>query len=149
MMLDQHPPPRPVMQKVLSYTEVIFTVTFTVEMVIMLAAVGPKKYVTNPVMCFDGIIVVASLVEMSMEGGGGAIRALRGFRLLRIFKLAKKWTSFRILLKSMIQTCLSLGNFTLLLVLMLYVFTLMGMNFFALKFHFEDGEGPVIPCESG
>jgi hypothetical protein len=148
MCLDKHPPPGPVLRELLRWTELIFTVAFTAEMAIMLAAVGPRNYVTNPVMCFDGIIVVASLVEMSMDGGGGAIRAMRGFRLLRIFKLAKKWTSFRILLKSMIQTCLSLGNFTLLLVLMLYVFTLMGMNFFALKFHFEGGDGPKIPGDS-
>ena len=45
---------------------------------------------------FDGLIVITSFIELRLDGSG-AITAFRGFRLLRIFKLAKKWTSFRVL----------------------------------------------------
>jgi hypothetical protein len=64
---------------------------------------------------FDGFIVLSSWAEEVLPdsgSGGGALMALRGFRLLRIFKLAKKMKTFRVLLKSMLQTVLSMRNFT-------------------------------------
>merc|ERR1719487_2682084 len=91
---------------------------------------------------FDGLIVFSSWAERFLDNGGGALMALRGFRLLRIFKLAKKMKTFRILLKSMLQTVLSMRNFTVVLVLMMFVFTLMGMQFYATRLRFdEDDEG--------
>jgi hypothetical protein len=149
MMLDQHPPPGPTVQSILEVCNAIFTSVFTVEMAVMITAVGPQMYWTHLSTGFDGIVVLASLMESFMNGGG-ALSALRGFRLLRIFRLAKKWTSFRVLLKSMLHTVRSLGNFSILLVLMMYVFTLMASSFFATKFHFNiDGHcnGRLEMCE--
>jgi hypothetical protein len=37
---------------------------------------------------------------VELVAGGGAMTSLRAFRLMRIFKLAKKWTSFRVLMKA-------------------------------------------------
>lgn len=119
MMLDQHPPPGPTVQSILEVCNAIFTSVFTVEMAVMITAVGPQMYWTHLSTGFDGIVVLASLMESFMNGGG-ALSALRGFRLLRIFRLAKKWISFRVLLKSMLHTVRSLGNFSILLVLMMY-----------------------------
>lgn len=142
MMMDQFPPPDVKEAEALDILNHIFTWVFVGEMIVVHGALGPRKYWTNPITAFDGIIVATSVVEyFGTGGGGGAIRAFRGFRLLRIFRLAKKWTSFRVLLKSIAETVMSMGNFTVLLVIMMYVFTLMAMNFFALQFKFEDGEG--------
>ena len=72
----------------------------------------------------------------------------REVRLLRIFKLAKKMRSFRVLVKAMARTVVSMGHFTIVLILMMLVFTLMGMTFFATKFLFEidpDGQKRVPP----
>jgi hypothetical protein len=151
MMIDQHPPPNATERLALEYCGIIFNTVFTIEMVINLIAMGPKRYWTNPVTAFDGVIVIVSLISwMGLGGGGGAARAFRGFRLLRIFRLAKKWTSFRILLKSMAVTAKAMGNFTVLLVLMMYVFTLMAMSFFATSFHFDyDNGGHHMPELAG
>lgn len=128
------------MQSILEVCNAIFTSVFTIEMAVMITAVGPQMYWTHLSTGFDGIVVLASLME-SFTNGGGALSALRGFRLLRIFRLAKKWTSFRVLLKSMLHTVRSLGNYAVLLVIMMYVFTLMASLNFATKFHFdENGE---------
>eukprot|EP00746_Dinoflagellata_sp_MGD_P070983 gnl/MRDRNA2_/MRDRNA2_28979_c0_seq1.p1 gnl/MRDRNA2_/MRDRNA2_28979_c0~~gnl/MRDRNA2_/MRDRNA2_28979_c0_seq1.p1 ORF type:complete len:1603 (-),score=314.70 gnl/MRDRNA2_/MRDRNA2_28979_c0_seq1:143-4951(-) len=89
-----------------------------------------------------------SEMNMLSGGGGGAVKAFRGFRLLRIFRLAKKWTSFRVLLKSILETVMSMGNFTVLLFLCMYVFTLMAMQFFAVSFHF-DGDNAHQPDKAG
>eukprot|EP00746_Dinoflagellata_sp_MGD_P164295 gnl/MRDRNA2_/MRDRNA2_92848_c0_seq1.p1 gnl/MRDRNA2_/MRDRNA2_92848_c0~~gnl/MRDRNA2_/MRDRNA2_92848_c0_seq1.p1 ORF type:complete len:1567 (+),score=269.87 gnl/MRDRNA2_/MRDRNA2_92848_c0_seq1:537-4703(+) len=143
MALDKHPPPGPTMQGILEVCNAIFTSVFTIEMAVMITAVGPQMYWTHLSTGFDGIVVLASLMESFMNGGG-ALSALRGFRLLRIFRLAKKWTSFRVLLKSMLHTVRSLGNFSILLVLMMYVFTLMASSFFATYFHFDPDTGEKV-----
>jgi hypothetical protein len=139
MMTDMYPPPPPPLQEIQSTTNLVFTVAFAVELVVCHIAYGPKKYWTTMSTVFDGVIVISSFVELGVKGGG-AVKALRGFRLLRIFKLAKKWTSFRILVKSMIRTVKSMGYFSVLLFLIMFVFTLMGSALFANKMRFnEDG----------
>ena len=59
------------------------------------------------------MLYMNTLFGIDMAGGGaaGAVTALRGFRLLRVFKLAKKMESFRTLLTAMVQTLLQMGNF--------------------------------------
>eukprot|EP00427_Karlodinium_veneficum_P059745 CAMPEP_0169385084 /NCGR_PEP_ID=MMETSP1017-20121227/43865_1 /TAXON_ID=342587 /ORGANISM="Karlodinium micrum, Strain CCMP2283" /LENGTH=1806 /DNA_ID=CAMNT_0009485871 /DNA_START=606 /DNA_END=6023 /DNA_ORIENTATION=+ len=140
MCLDGYPPPPAAMQIFLSICNYVFAIAFSVEMAVLLVALGPYLYWTGVMTAFDGIVVIASWVEICMSGGGGAVRAFRGLRLLRIFKLAKKWTSFRVIIKAMIGTIMSLGNLGVLLFIMIFIFTLMGMEFFALEFQFkEDG----------
>jgi voltage-dependent calcium channel L type alpha-1D len=76
-----------------------------------------------------------------MKDGGGAVSALRAFRLFRIVKLARSWESLKILLDSIAHTIAAIGNFTILLVLFIYVYSLLGMQFFAGELRFnKDGE---------
>ena len=70
---------------------------------------------------------------------GGAISALRAFRLFRIFKLFRAG-DLRVLLDSIAFTMTTIGNFIILLVLFIYVYSLLGMQFFAGALRF-DAEG--------
>jgi voltage-dependent calcium channel L type alpha-1D len=72
-----------------------------------------------------------------MSDGGGAVSALRAFRLFRIVKLARSWESLKILLDSIAHTIAAIGNFTILLGLFIYVYALMGMQFYAGKLRFD------------
>jgi hypothetical protein len=74
------------------------------EMVLMIIGHGPGGYVKDGFNIFDGIVVILSLIEltisfvqMSENGGelesGGFLSVLRGFRLLRVFKLVRSWTT--------------------------------------------------------
>ena len=47
-------------------------------------------------------MVISKFIDGGL--GGGAISSLRAVRLLRVFKLARSWTSFRELLQKMIIT---------------------------------------------
>ena len=66
------------------------------------------------------------------------LTAFRGLRLVHIMQNAK---SLRLLLKSILYTLDNIGNFLLLLCLLIYVFALLGLQFFAgwLKFD-KDGQ---------
>ena len=88
------------------------------------------------------IIVVASVVDMFLsnvvlskdsEVSGSVITALRGFRLLRVFKLAQQWKRFELLLETLARTLRDIATFSILLFIIILVFTLLGLELFAFK----------------
>lgn len=76
-------------------------------MVMKLIGLGWNGYVHDRFNVFDGFMVIVGLIEIIMTasnssgGNFSSIMVLRAFRLLRIFKLARRWKSLRILLKKM------------------------------------------------
>jgi hypothetical protein len=143
MMVDKYPNHGPSTLGTLYIFNLVFTFIFAIEFFILNVALGPRKYWTGMMTLLDGLIVLVSFLELAMDQQDSAgqmidLKPLRGFRLLRIFKLAKKWTSFRILVKSMLRTVKCMGHFSVLLVLVMVVFSLMGMTFFGGKFRFAD-----------
>ena len=77
---------------------VVFTILFTIEMIVNLIGLGWIGYISDGFNVFDGIVVALSLVELAgqiitQSREGGMFSILRGFRMLRIFKLVKSWTS--------------------------------------------------------
>jgi|TARA_B110000305_G_scaffold241048_1_gene313599 hypothetical protein len=73
-------------------------------------------------------------------GSGGAISALRAIRLLRVFKLARSWTSFRELLQKMIITLKDIRNFSVLMLIFMFIFTLLGMEMYAYRVLYVDDD---------
>lgn len=72
-------------------------------MIVKLIGLGPKLYFHDKFNQFDCSIVIVSTIDTTLtysfpnvESGniGRAITIFRGFRLLRIFKLARSWKSF-------------------------------------------------------
>lgn len=114
-------------------------------MFIKLLGLGFKEYVADQFNIFDGTIVIISMVEIIIDyipgldlGGGGAISALRAIRLLRVFKLARSWTSFRDLLQKMIITLKDIRNFSVLMLIFMFIFTLLGMEIYAFRIQYID-----------
>ena len=73
-------------------------------MILNLIGLGIKDYVADGFNIFDAVIVIVSLIDLSVtlsssgvdgESDSGFITVLRGFRLLRIFKLVKSWTTLQ------------------------------------------------------
>lgn len=67
------------------------------------------------------------------SSSGGAITALRAFRLIRVFKLAKSWKKFQNLLSTIGRTLKDISTFSILLFLFMFIYTLLGMEIFAFK----------------
>eukprot|EP00752_Nemacystus_decipiens_P011295 g10037.t1 len=148
LALDHHP----MDEDFSTYLEVCnfaFSLCFMLEMVLKVAALGPREYAKDNFNIFDGFIVISGLLELILsppdiltgETGntsGGALSALRSFRLFRVFKLAREWNSMRELLNTLGKTLLDIGNFGMLLVLFMYIYALVGLQFFANRFHFNE-----------
>ena len=99
LALDRYPPSQ---KEIAIYEDInnILSWCFFAEMVIKLIGLGFKEYAKDRFNLFDCLIVVFSAIEniidwAGVQGGtGGAISAFRAVRLLRVFKLARSWTSF-------------------------------------------------------
>ncbi|GMH79423.1 hypothetical protein TL16_g08140 [Triparma laevis f. inornata] len=137
----------------------VLTLLFAIEMFVKVGGYGWKRYLMDTMNCFDGVIVFISVVELMImppnfireaDGSGvdiGGISALRSFRLFRIFKLAREWVSMRIILHKIMLTAIEVSNFSVLLGLFMYIYALIGMQFFANRFKFDD-DGYAIPIGS-
>ncbi|GLG93036.1 Sodium channel protein 60e [Gryllus bimaculatus] len=93
---------------------------------------------------FDLIIVSASLLDLSFELVDG-LSVLRGLRLLRVLKLAQSWTTMKVLLSIIISTIGALGNLTFVLVIVIYIFAVIGMQLFSKDYTWEKFYPDPVP----
>jgi hypothetical protein len=113
-------------------------------MVIKLIGLGTVEYAEDSFNLFDCTVVMISLIENIIDwvgidfGGGGAISALRAIRLLRVFKLARSWTSFRELLAKIIITLKDITNISVLMLLFMLIFSLVGSEMYGFKVMYND-----------
>lgn len=108
-------------------------------MILKIIGLGMKSFARDKFNLFDTLIVVFSILELFVISGNSSFSALRAFRLFRIFKIFRAG-NLRVLLDSITMTVGSIGNYVVLLILFIYVYALLGMQFFAGKLKFdEDG----------
>ncbi|CAF3656748.1 unnamed protein product [Rotaria sp. Silwood1] len=132
MALDQ-PGQSDKMTRILTTGNYVFTGIFTTEAILKIIAKAPAKYFKNGWNVFDAIIVTLSLVELGLANIKG-LSVLRSFRLLRVFKLAKSWPTLNRLMSIIGKTIGALGNLTLVLVIIIFIFAVMGMQLFGPKY---------------
>jgi hypothetical protein len=153
------------------------TSAFTLELILKFPGIGFRKYCKDPFNCFDMFIVILSLAETLLtppsffettfglsgsplkpllalvgvdagEGSGGALSALRTFRVLRLFKLATKIDGLPQLLMKMAKAFANGVYFMVILLLHIFVFALFGMQLFANRLHFDATTHYAISLET-
>jgi voltage-gated sodium channel len=102
---------------------------FVLEIVVKMIAEGksPWRYFRDAWNVFDFSIVAVGFMPI---GGGGAVTALRLLRLLRVLKLVKALPKLQILVIGLIKSMSSIGYVGALLILVFYLFAVLGMGFF-------------------
>ncbi|XP_076791718.1 sodium channel protein type 4 subunit alpha [Arvicanthis niloticus] len=128
-MAMEHYPMTEHFDHVLSVGNLVFTGIFTAEMVLKLIAMDPYEYFQQGWNIFDSFIVTLSLVELGLANVQG-LSVLRSFRLLRVFKLAKSWPTLNMLIKIIGNSVGALGNLTLVLAIIVFIFAVVGMQLF-------------------
>ncbi|NXW03617.1 SCN5A protein, partial [Fregetta grallaria] len=122
----------------LNVGNLVFTGIFTAEMILKIIALDPYYYFQQRWNIFDSIIVTLSLIELSLpkhkskkeRRKGGTLSVLRSFRLLRVFKLAKSWPTLNTLIKIIGNSLGALGNLTLVLAIIVFIFAIVGVELF-------------------
>uniref|UniRef100_A0A8C3RGN2 Sodium channel protein n=1 Tax=Cyanoderma ruficeps TaxID=181631 RepID=A0A8C3RGN2_9PASS len=128
-MAMEHYPMTDEFNQVLSVGNLVFTGIFTAEMFLKIIAMDPYYYFQEGWNIFDGFIVTLSLVELGLADVEG-LSVLRSFRLLRVFKLAKSWPTLNMLIKIIGNSVGALGNLTLVLAIIVFIFAVVGMQLF-------------------
>jgi hypothetical protein len=146
-------PENPAEVQIMERINIFFTLVFTIEMIIKLIALGIKDYVKSLFNVFDCLIVISGLIdiiigdllvqEVNQKESRSMVTALRGFRLLRIFKLARTWKRFEILIETLGRTLADIATFSILLFLFIVTFTLLGLELFAHRAKFNLDEDLV------
>ena len=126
----------------LATINLVLTIAFIVEMVFKVLGLGPKKYVQDNFNIFDALVVFMSIVELAMANSG-SLSALRSFRILRVLKLVRSWKKLQNFLYTIYLTLISLGEFSFVVILTVFIFALLGMQMFGGKMcGLDDGEIP-------
>uniref|UniRef100_A0A3P8V5L0 Voltage-dependent L-type calcium channel subunit alpha n=1 Tax=Cynoglossus semilaevis TaxID=244447 RepID=A0A3P8V5L0_CYNSE len=138
----------------------IFTVLFTVEMILKLMAFKARGYFGDPWNVFDFIIVVGSVVDVilsevdtALASSGGlyclhgcaasenasvSITFFRLFRVMRLVKLLNRSEGIRNLLWTFIKSFQALPHVALLIVMLFFIYAVIGMQIFG-KIALVDG----------
>jgi hypothetical protein len=101
-----------------------------------LLGLGFRGYFLDNYNIFDLVIVIASIVDLFISSlmnlkAKGVITALRSFRLMRVFKLAKQWRRLHHLLQTVGTTLRDVSTFSVLLFLFIFSFALLGLELFS------------------
>ncbi|KAG7381327.1 hypothetical protein PHYPSEUDO_006213 [Phytophthora pseudosyringae] len=128
------------------------TCVFIAEMVIKVSGLGIRLYACDRFNLFDAFVVLMGFLEMALSPPSfmsenqpkkGSVSSLRSFRLLRVFKLARNWRSLRELLEMVGRALASIANFGVLLFIFIYIYALVGMQFFGNAMRFDSNGYPT------
>jgi voltage-gated sodium channel len=101
---------------------------FVVEILLKLVAFGPRFF-RSGWNIFDFLIVGISLVPAT-----GPLEILRALRILRVLRLLSQIPKLRVIIESLMRALPGMGWTALLLVLVFYIFAVMGTMMFGAQF---------------
>eukprot|EP00937_MAST-01D_sp_MAST-1D-sp2_P008110 g8110.t1 len=144
----------------LEWANVVFTVLFATEAAIKIGGLSLRGYLADGFNAFDATIVSVSLLELALQPpqatlaascvaarAGGGFSALRTFRLLRVMRLMKELQGLHALLDVILEMCKQMTPFAALVLLFIFIFALLGMQLFALRFRFRACTDQVVGFE--
>jgi len=137
LALDQYPELPDLFLNILAVFNFIFTLIFTLEVILKMIGLGGREFIKERFNQFDLLIVIISILEFQNQDGPGIFSSLRAFRLFKLFRLFRVG-DLRILLDSITFTLSTISDYVILLLLFIFVFALMGMSFFAGKMKFNE-----------
>uniref|UniRef100_A0A673TQM7 Sodium channel protein n=1 Tax=Suricata suricatta TaxID=37032 RepID=A0A673TQM7_SURSU len=128
---------------------VVFTGIFMAEMVLKIIALDPYSYFSRGWNIFDSVVALLSFVDV-MSSQKPSPLFLRFLRVLRVFKLAKSWPTLNTLIKIIGHSVGALGNLTVVLAIVVFIFSVVGMQLFGSKFNSVRNNtkscSPPVPC---
>eukprot|EP00756_Hemistasia_phaeocysticola_P019247 Hpha_TRINITY_DN15647_c4_g2::TRINITY_DN15647_c4_g2_i1::g.101185::m.101185/K04838/SCN5A; voltage-gated sodium channel type V alpha len=126
------------MTTTLEYSNFVFTGVFALESLLKIYALTWDEFVSDRFNVFDAVVALIALVDVlvlqqqtSQQTG---VSVLRTFRLLRMFKLAKQFPTLWTTALTIIRSVEGVSVITLLLILVIFIYALLGKQFFGGRF---------------
>uniref|UniRef100_A0A8C3YVW1 Sodium channel protein n=1 Tax=Catagonus wagneri TaxID=51154 RepID=A0A8C3YVW1_9CETA len=125
----------------------VFSGIFMAEMCLKIIALDPYHYFRQGWNIFDSIVALLSFVDVAQKKKWKIFRSLR---VLRVFKLAKSWPTLNTLIKIIGHSVGALGNLTVVLAIVVFIFSVVGMQLFGSRFNStrtnSKSQDPTNPC---
>ena len=112
------------------YSGICFQTIYCFEVVVLMTAMTPEAYLSDPWCRFDLVIVAAGVVELSVPGDAGFVAVLRTFRFLRLFKIIKGFKELRVLMYTILSAIPGVSNIGLLLFLLMFMYACLGVTLY-------------------
>lgn len=132
---------RPTLRKTLDVLDTIFTLIFSLEMLLKCTAFGLRRYFGNIWSWLDFVIVLVSFVNLmaSIFGSGKiqalkTMRTLRAMRGLRPLRALQRFQGMRVVVNALIQAIPGIFNVLLVILVFWLIFSIMGVQMFGGKF---------------
>ncbi|CAF0857877.1 unnamed protein product, partial [Rotaria sordida] len=152
-------PPTSAERQFLNITNIIFTIIFTIEMMIKVIAsgfiYGKHSYLRSGWNVMDGFLVIISIIDLATMHRGSLTSnhfesdaATRIFSMLRVFRLLRTLRPLRVIsrapgLKLVVQTLLSslrpIGHIVVICCTFFIIFGILGVQLFKGKFYYCEG----------
>lgn len=150
LSLDDFPARSKTFRVGLIYANLGFFAVFLLEALLLHFAYGVKLYWLKFTTFFDGVVLLAAGLELVFGwlGNGSLVPVpATAFRGLRLVMVLSRWRACRSLIKSVLRTLGQFANFALLLLIVIYIFALLGQSLFAAQFVFDPDTGePLTNC---
>ncbi|KAH9513030.1 Voltage-dependent T-type calcium channel subunit alpha-1H [Bulinus truncatus] len=143
-------PPDSIERNFLTYTNYIFTLVFSIEMMIKVIAkgffIGKHAYLKSGWNVMDGFLVIISLIDIFISMSASSSPKI--FGILRVFRLLRTLRPLRVIsrapgLKLVVQTLLSslrpIGNIVLICCTFFIIFGILGVQLFKGTFYYCKG----------
>jgi len=129
------------LRKSLYYMNIVFTVLFTIEMLLKIIASGfiisktPPKYALAQAYLLSGwnildfIIVLVSLIALAVP----SVKFLRVFRAIRPMRLVSRYESLKITFQTLVQSIPAMGSLITVALLFFIIFGILGLELFGGK----------------
>jgi hypothetical protein len=124
------------MQNSLENGNTLFAIIFNIEMVLKLVALG-KFYFYDKWSIFDMFIVIGTNLGILMNilnvGGNisSAASVVRGFRIMRIFRLIRSSVHIRLIMDTLINIMPQITNIMSLIFILFFIYASLGINLFS------------------
>lgn len=126
------------MTDILNY---VFTIVFMIQMIIKIFSLGLNTYFKDAWNSFDFVVLTSSIISIILSNVTealsikGAFTIIRAFRILRVFRLIKRAKSLNMIFNTFIITLPGLVNIGGLLLLLIYLYSIIGMVLFGEIMH--------------
>ncbi|KAF5893920.1 sodium channel protein type 4 subunit alpha B-like isoform X2, partial [Clarias magur] len=128
-MAMEHYPMTEQLEQDLSLGNLVFLGVYTVEMILKIIAMDPYHYFQVGWNRFDSFVVITGLLEIFLADVEG-LSVLRVFRLMRICKLGKPWSSLNLVFKIIGNALGALRSLSIPLVVIVFFFAVAGLQLF-------------------
>jgi len=119
--------------KVLGGLDTFFIAMFTIEALLKIIGLGWWQYIRNGWNKFDFFIVVIGIISLFEFAGNASFNVLRLCRIGRVLRLINKAKTLRTLFLTLMYSLPSLWNIGLLLLVVHFVYAVVGMHLFKLE----------------